>query len=132
MCASTGSPTCLAGGPSGRAWPRGPWRSLGEGRGVRTRALAAARRRQHAVHAIVAQDPLDERLRPRVYTERREWGERGLRWRVPDELSLAQRAHHEHADPKVGRCGEDRALDDAIGDIVRNLDLSDAPGTHHP
>ena len=72
---------------------------------------------QADVHAGVAQAPLDQGLRPGGDTEgtqRRELGRAGL---SAHELPLAERAHEQDAQAKVGGQRQDRALGLALAGL---------------
>src|SRR6185369_15082168 len=97
---------------------------------ILTHPLWTRRRGDHAAHARIAQDELEQRLRPRLYTEGREWCEHVRCHPLPRERPLAERAHHDDADPEVRRGGKDHALGLTVARVVRDLDLFDLARAH--
>src|SRR5918994_859018 len=98
------------------------------GRGVLMSPVGSPRRREDRVDAVVGEQPLQERLRPRLDAERPQRLERrGVR-RPRDESARAERRHHEHRNPELG--GERQQLTFAVALlwVVRKLNRVEAPG----
>src|SRR4249919_1530715 len=103
--------------PEPRRTPRG---------GVLTHTFGPLRRGDHPVDALVRKRPLQQRLCPRLHAERSQRLERGRVRRARDQPPRAERHHHEHRDPELGREREQLAFALALTRVVRKLNRVEA------
>ena len=86
------------------------------------------RRRDHAGHAPVGQDPLQERLRPGGDADALE----ALGPRAGEKAALREGPHDDDAQAELLRERKDPPLDVALHGVVGDLDRVDPPASHHP
>src|SRR5204863_5633593 len=100
------------------------------GGGILRHPLGTRRRGYRDRAALIAQDPLEERLAPGLDAVLAERLELAGRWRTAYERAAAERSHDEDADAELLGEREDLALDLSLVRVVRDLDRLDAPGPH--